>query len=449
MQTWFHEVSRIAPVVILIIYVVQFLETRKLEEIREENFGENQREFEHNLLGQAYQNQAIELPQSQRQEQLQPVVPPVAAEKPWWDVNTKKIKEEPVYQDLFAFEKYNQRPVEESQAKQPVNNFLPKKEPPAFVKNNDFLNNIPKVENNDFSFNKQASLNNLISDAPSKAPGFPPAPQMPVFQSEQIHFRLPKASMFDCPPKNPDCQDGPNAEKKFGVYIRRTHWDTKNVNYMMMKQHHFFNFTEYRIPMPTYLNMVRDPVNRMASAYYFQRYGWGFGSNSSNKFKGSQEDFNRSFDDCVAQQLPECSVPLQVFSKYFCGTSEACNKHQYGSPDDVFKKIAVSAEIAKRNILNEYFFIGLLEHFEDSLFVFENILPDYFRGAIGMTKTKGYEENRKKKSAGKKQATFSNATRSALENGILRDEVDIFKLIQKLFLSVFNSSRRNRSRFLS
>lgn len=60
----------------------------------------------------------------------------------------------------------------------------------------------------------------------------------------------------------------------------------------------------------------------------------------------------------------------------------------------MFKKIAVSAEIAKRNILNEYFFIGLLEHFEESLFVFENILPDYFRGAIGMTKTKGYEENR-------------------------------------------------------
>ena len=325
MQTWFHEVSRIAPVVILIIYVVQFLETRKLEEIREENFGENQREFEQNLLGQAYQNQAIELPQSQRQEQPQPVVPPVAAEKPWWDVNTKKIKEEPVYQDLFAFEKYNQRPVEATRAKQPVNDFLPKKEPPAFVKNGDFLNNIPKVENNDFSFNKQPSLNNLISDAPSKAPGFPSAPQMPVFQSGSVStssFRFPgktsppnkrkiffnrlpksgatslryilerlanqnkftfdyqKASMFDCPPKKPDCQDGPNAEKKFGVYIRRTHWDTKNVNYMMMKQHHFFNFTEYRIPMPTYLNMVRDPVNRMASAYYFQRYGWGFGSNS-------------------------------------------------------------------------------------------------------------------------------------------------------------------------
>lgn len=32
----------------------------------------------------------------------------------------------------------------------------------------------------------------------------------------------------------------------------------------------------------------------------------------SKKFKGTQEDFNRSFDDCVAQQLPECSVPLQV-----------------------------------------------------------------------------------------------------------------------------------------
>jgi len=125
-------------------------------------------------------------------------------------------------------------------------------------------------------------------------------------------------------------------------------------------------------------------------------------------------------------------VPLQVFSKYFCGTSEACKKQKEDSEDDLLKKIAVSAQIAKRNILNDYFFIGLLEHFDDTLFLLEKILPDYFRGAALVARTKAYQEYRMK-SAGKKQATFTNATRSILENGVLRYETDICKLIQKLF----------------
>jgi hypothetical protein len=129
---------------------------------------------------------------------------------------------------------------------------------------------------------------------------------------------------------------------------------------------------------------------------------------------------------------------FQVLSKYFCGTSEACKKQQDDSSDDLLKKIAVASQIAKRNILNEYFFIGLLERFDDTLFLLEKILPDYFHGAANVARTKAYQEYRKEfkiykfplnqqilktrkrmKSAGKKQATFTNATRSTLENGIL------------------------------
>ena len=86
---------------------------------------------------------------------------------------------------------------------------------------------------------------------------------------------------------------------------------------------------------------------------------------------------------------------FQALSKYFCGTSEACKKQQDDSADDLLKKIAVAAQIAKRNILNEYFFIGLLERFDDTLFLLEKILPDYFRGAANVARTKAYQEYRK------------------------------------------------------
>ena len=326
MFSWFHEVSKIAPVVILIIYVVQFLETRKLEEIRDENFGENQKEFEINLLQTAYQDPGIELPKSFHSQQNAPQ----AQQQKNWNLQLPVQNEPPAYQDFGDFQKlhetHNQRPivpnskVEEFQF-QPVSNF--KAESKFQAPSSEFLNKIPKLQNSI----SQPYNNNRPALNPAKESGFKPQPPqtMPSFNSaavstsdfkfpgntrppnkRKIFFnRLPKsgatslryifercaisnkftfdyqkASMFDCAPGNKNCQDGPSAQAKFGVYIRRTHWDTKDENYLMMKQHHFFNFTEYKIPQPTYLNMVRDPVSRLASSYYFQRHGWGFGSNS-------------------------------------------------------------------------------------------------------------------------------------------------------------------------
>ena len=278
MLNWFHQVSRAVPVVILIIYAVHFLETRKLEEITDENFGENQKEFEINLLQTAYQDPGIELPKSFQSQQ---------------DVQHQDVQQEPQRDDI-----------------RPVSSF--KTESKFQAPSSEFLNRIPSVQNSisqptDFGFKPQPpqampALNSAaVSTSDFKFPGntrppnkrkifFNRLPKSGATSLRYIFERLSninkfvydyqKASMFDCAPGNKNCQDGPSAQPKFGAYIRRTHWETREANYLMMKQHHFFNFTAYKIPQPTYLNMVRDPVSRLASSYYFQRHGWGFGSNS-------------------------------------------------------------------------------------------------------------------------------------------------------------------------
>ena len=56
--------------------------------------------------------------------------------------------------------------------------------------------------------------------------------------------------------------------------------------YVLLKHHHWFNFTSYGLPQPTYINVARDPVTRFASRYYFQRYGW------ERNDSGSRTNFN-------------------------------------------------------------------------------------------------------------------------------------------------------------
>ena len=39
-------------------------------------------------------------------------------------------------------------------------------------------------------------------------------------------------------------------------------------------------------------------------------------------------------------------------------------------------------DIAKRRVVNQYYVVGILEQFEDTLRMFETMLPDFYSGAM-------------------------------------------------------------------
>ncbi|MEQ2221945.1 hypothetical protein ILYODFUR_020895 [Ilyodon furcidens] len=54
---------------------------------------------------------------------------------------------------------------------------------------------------------------------------------------------------------------------------------------------HFLNFTRFRIEEPVYINIIRDPISRFLSNYFFRRFGdWRGEQNHLIRTPGMKDD---------------------------------------------------------------------------------------------------------------------------------------------------------------
>ncbi|KAK6619295.1 Heparin sulfate O-sulfotransferase [Polyplax serrata] len=131
----------------------------------------------------------------------------------------------------------------------------------------------------------------------------------------------------------------------------------------------FIDFKKFRVEKtPFYINIIRKPLDRLVSYYYFVRYGDNYRPNLVRRKHGDK----LSFDDCVAKNLPDCSYDnmwLQI--PFFCGHAAQC--WETGSP--------WALEEAKRNLVRNYFAVGVTEEMEEFIKLMEMILPRMFKGA--------------------------------------------------------------------
>ena len=78
----------------------------------------------------------------------------------------------------------------------------------------------------------------------------------------------------------------------------------KNENYLLLKHHHWFNFTDFGMEMPTYINVARDPVTRYASWYYFERFGWARHEGTRPRFFGKWFFFGEPSKNSLNTERP-------------------------------------------------------------------------------------------------------------------------------------------------
>lgn len=118
---------------------------------------------------------------------------------------------------------------------------------------------------------------------------------------------------------------------------------------------------------PLYINIIRKPLDRLVSYYYFLRYGDDYRPHLVRHRSGD----TMSFDDCVKQKKPDCdpkNMWLQI--PFFCGHHAEC--FEPGS--------AWALQQAKRNLVNEYFLVGTTEELSDFIEMLELSLPRLFQG---------------------------------------------------------------------
>jgi dermatan/chondrotin sulfate uronyl 2-O-sulfotransferase UST len=233
-----------------------------------------------------------------------------------------------------------------------------------------------------------------------------------------------------------DPADGIGAESTLANHVKAER-DQHPGKFILLKHQYWLNFTEHGMEQPTYINVVRDPVTRFASMYYFNRYGFkSMGSAARqgavrHSWKGTEEDIKRTLDMCMEQQGEECTEPLQVLVRYFCGTAQECNMKsakmgKFGALNN-WDKVAKAAELAKKKIITQYYSIGLMEKFDETLSLFEKMLPGFFAGAPAAYRSQ-FVQNQRESSKTAHTDSYSNSTRSWLEEGPLRYEVSVLKL---------------------
>lgn len=96
----------------------------------------------------------------------------------------------------------------------------------------------------------------------------------------------------------------------------------------------FLNFTDFEEARPIYINMVRDPVERVISWYYYIRSPWIFvpSRRRNNKKMPQAKWVNTEFDECVMNKEKVCTfIEGSGFERvgdhrrqtlFFCGHDE-------------------------------------------------------------------------------------------------------------------------------
>ncbi|KAL7734363.1 hypothetical protein ACLKA6_010698 [Drosophila palustris] len=153
-----------------------------------------------------------------------------------------------------------------------------------------------------------------------------------------------------------------------GAYVEHTNW---------------INFTAHDLPRPIYINLVRHPIQKVMSAYYYQRHPMVYGNSllrNPNKVPKNKEYFDRSFNDCVRQRIaPDCvfdphspyNNDWRRFALRLCGNKEVCMN----------LNSEITTQIAKSHVEKEYAVVGSWEDTNITLAVLEAYIPRFFADA--------------------------------------------------------------------
>ncbi|XP_076049356.1 uronyl 2-sulfotransferase homolog pip-like [Oratosquilla oratoria] len=179
---------------------------------------------------------------------------------------------------------------------------------------------------------------------------------------------------------------------------------------------YYFNVSRFGYPRPVMVNLIRDPVERFISNFYFMRSDLRWRTNGDLRLdnRPPKSWFEKNLDTCIGLSDPEC-LPVrgklrELQLSYFCGHHPGCL--QVGNHG--------ALQRAKRHVENYYSVVALLEEYLLSFKVLEEYVPRFF---ANVTSEKMSSGTIKKRTTSK--APVSNSTKNLLRN-MLKEDVEFY-----------------------
>ncbi|XP_065325293.1 heparan sulfate 2-O-sulfotransferase 1-like isoform X2 [Gordionus sp. m RMFG-2023] len=177
-----------------------------------------------------------------------------------------------------------------------------------------------------------------------------------------------------------------------------------------------------------YVNVLREPFNRLVSYYYFLRFGDDYRPHLKRHKMGD----NKTLDECVAENGSECDAKMMwIQIPYFCGHFSFC--HQPGNE--------LALQQAKLNLVNKYFLVGTLERLKDFVELLEHSLPTVFDGAMSMFQEASLLSISKRKTSYKKEPSLST-TKLLKSNSIYLMEKEFYEFASQIFDYFYQTSMK-------
>jgi len=193
---------------------------------------------------------------------------------------------------------------------------------------------------------------------------------------------------------------------------------------VLLKHHYPFDWSEFGVENPTYINVIREPVSWFQSHYYFERNGWSMVQGDRNSFKGTEADRLRTINQCINGHFPDCVECKWTYLNFISGQPK-------GYRAKALSKQFMS-QYAKHMLLNRFFVVGILEEFDKSMDLFQAMMPDIFTHAKSVAHSPavtGTQNNTKSV----KNEKLTEANKLIVKQKILPYESDFYEFAKAIF----------------
>ena len=205
-----------------------------------------------------------------------------------------------------------------------------------------------------------------------------------------------------------------------------------NKRVVILKHHYPFDFGKYELENPTYINVLREPASWFQSHYYFERYGWTRIEGNRNSFSGTDEDRDRTINECIENNHPDCLTPKWSYLEYICGNKCPSVK---GLRKTGVKNLSTLVEQSKYSLLYNFYTVGILENFSKTLKLFEYLMPEVFSGVgeVANSRAIAVVRNNTKSIQVSEDSKLSEENKEVLRKGALKYETDLYNFGKAIF----------------